>query len=293
MKKKFYLTALAVLTAGAMLLAGCGAEPPPSSTPSVTSAVPLKQPATYLYRLKMENTGESTNSETELQHLERSQKAFEELEEKCDLMLMDAYNYHADGEGTPRYAQKTLQYPAEIDPNGKCIRVNDCYLAEHPVETVGGQELEGYSDTTLFLLVPEKYRRMEADILKAYQEDFYFEKVTMENGYNGMASRPERSTLTMDDLTVHITYIKNGQKFYTYRPEDCAVKDGGWVTDPIIKVYSGNIHCAYTHNFLFERSCYFGSEKATPEEAYQEILPVLTQTGMQKNIQQVELVDQG
>lgn len=301
MKKKFYVTALAVLMAGAGVLAGCGTEPQSST---VSSQAPVQTPVSgtvqepgqtqmYLYRLKMQNTGEDTSTERYLQIAERSWKAFEVLEEKCGLMLMDAYNYQdADGEGTPLYTLNNSKYPQEISPNGKCIQVNENYLIAHPVETADGADLFSqiaYSDTDRYILVPEKYRSQEADILKAYKEDFYFEKVTAEDDYNEMASRPERSAVTMDDLSVHIIYLKDGQKYYTYRPGNCAVKDAGWVTDPIVKVYTGNIHCNYAHSFLSQWS-YFKSEKATPEEAYQEILPALVQTGSEKSIQQVELV---
>lgn len=309
MKKKGYLAALAVLAAGSAVLAGCATEQPQSSTPSSSQTATSSQTSvqapmsgtvqepgqeqTYLYSLQMKNTGEDTNTETYLQIAERSWKAFEVLEETASLMLMDAYNYQdIDGEGTPLYTQDTLKYPPEIDPNAKCIRVNANYLIAHPVETADGADLFSqifYSDTDRYVLVPEKYRSMEADILKAYKEDFYFEKVEAENTYNEMASRPERSTVTIDDLSVHIIYLKDGQRYYTYRPGDCAVQDGGWVTDPIVKVYTGNIHCNYAHSFLSQWS-YFRSEKATPEEAYQEILPALTQTGTEQSIQQVKLV---
>lgn len=292
----FYGAVLAVLAAGAACLVGCDAgqaSQPASPISSAAQEPQTGQSQTYLYRLQMKNTGEDTNTETYLQIAERSWKAFRVLEESADLMLIDAYNYQdVDGEGTPLYTLNNLKYPQEIDPNGKSIRVNVNYLKEHPIETADGEDLFSqifYSDTDLYVLVPEKYRSMEQDILKAYQENFYFEKVTAENSYNEMASRAERSTLTLDDLKVEIIYVKDGQKYDTYRPGDCAVADGGWVTDPIVQVYTSNIHCNYAHSFLSQWS-YFRSEQATPEQAYQEILPALTQTGTENSIQQVKLV---
>lgn len=295
MKKiRFCAAALAVLLAGTACLAGCGAEPAqPQSQTVQTSSVAQEPRQTYLYRLKVQNTGEDTDTETYLQIAERSWQAFRVLEESAGLMLMDAYNYQdIDGEGTPLYAYNTLKYPEEIAPNGRSIRVNVNYLRHNPIATADGQDLLiqiADSDTELYVLVPEKYRSMEEDIRKAYREDFYFEKVTAENDYNEMAARPERSPLTMEDLSVNIIYVKDGQKYNTYRPGYCAAADGGWVTDPVVKVYTSNIHCNYAHSFLSQWS-YFYSEQSTPEEAYQEILEPLKRTNHEKSIQQVELV---
>lgn len=293
MKKiRVYGVALALLAAGAVCLAGCDAGQPPSS--SIVQEPQPGQSQTYLYRLQIQNTGEDTNTETYLQIAERSQKAFRVLEETAGLMLVDAYNYQdIDGQGTPLYTQNSMKYPQEISPNGQSIRVNVNYLREHPVETADGKDLLSQisdSDTELSVLVPEKYRSMEPDIQKAYRENFYFEKVTAENDYNEMAARPERSALTMDDLHVNIIYVKDGQKYDTYRPHSCAVADGGWVTDPVVQVYTSNIHCNYAHSFLSQWS-YLRSPQSTPEQAYEEILPYLVQTGTEQSIQQVKLVN--
>ena len=93
---------------------------------------------------------------------------------------------------------------------------------------------------------------------------FYFEKVEAENNYNEMAGREERLDITEDQLTVNIIYVKDGQRYFTYR-SDCASADGSWITDPLVQIYTGNIHCNYAHSFLTQWT-YIPSKADSPEK---------------------------
>ena len=141
-----------------------------------------------LYRTVVYNSGEDESDAKYLEIAQRSQKLLALLEEKAGAFVMDAYNYQTmDDEGTPLYTMNNPEVPIEIAPAGMSIQVSREYFKWNPIETADGSELEKQivpDDLTLNLLVPDQYRDMEQEILSAWREYFYFEKVKAENDYN-------------------------------------------------------------------------------------------------------------
>ena len=166
-----------------------------------------------LYRTVVYNSGEDESDAKYLEIAQRSQKLLALLEEKAGAFVMDAYNYQTMGdEGTPLYAMNSPEVPIEIAPAGMSVQVSREYFKWNPIETADGSELAKQivlDDLTLNLLVPEQYRDMEQEILVAWREYFYFEKVEAENDYNEMAGRTERSDIAEDQLAVNIIYVKD------------------------------------------------------------------------------------
>lgn len=259
-----------------LLLGGCGQKAESSQGPGLYTTV-----VTY--------TGEDDDVKY-LEIAQRSQKLLALLEEKAGAFVMDAYNYQTmDDKGTPLYTMNTLQHPEEIAPNGRTIRVSKNYFLHNPIETVDGTDLVQnlvYDDRTLNLLVPESCQDLEDQIVAAHRERFFFEKVTAENDYNEMAGRPERLDLTEEDLAVHIIYVKDGQRYFTYR-SDCAAGTEGWIEDPVVQIYTGNIHCNYAHSFL-SQWCYFPSAGETASDAYELIRPHVEECGAEESVKQVK-----
>lgn len=276
MKKQICLT-----LALSLLLSGCAqAEKEESLGPG-------------LYTTVVQYSGENESEEKYLQIAQRSQRLLALLEEKAGAFVMDAYNYQAmDDKGTPLYTMNTLQYPEEIAPNGRTIRVSRNYFLHNPVETADGIDLLEelvYDDNTLNLLVSEQYRELEEQIIAAHRERFYFEKVTAENDYNEMAGRPGRLELTEEELTVYIIYVKQGQRYFTFR-SDCAKGTDNWIQDPVVQIYTGNIHCGYAHSFLTQW-LYFPVEGET--EPYEVIRPWVEECGAGESVQRVERAYEG
>lgn len=242
-----------------------------------------------IYTTSVQNTDEDDSVAKYLEIAERSNKLFPILEENVNAFVMDAYNYQdIDGEGTPLYTMNTLHYPVEIAPSGECVRVSKNYFKYNPIKTVDGSNLENniiYDDLTLNILVPEKYQNMESQIIEAYQENFYFEKVIATNDYNEDANINERLTISKEDLIINIIYVENEQKYFTFR-SDCAIQTDNYITDPIVEIYTSNIHCNYAHSFMTQW-LYFYSEQENNENAYKDILPYLQQCNAENSIQQV------
>ena len=242
-----------------------------------------------LYRTVVYNSGEDESDAKYLEIAQRSQKLLALLEEKAGAFVMDAYNYQTvDDEGTPLYAMNNPEVPIEIAPTGMSVQVSREYFKWNPIETADGSELAKQivlDDLTLNLLVPEQYRDMEQEILAAWREYFYFEKVEAGNDYNELAGRKERLDIAENQLTVNIIYVKDGQRYFTYR-SDCASADGSWITDPLVQIYTGNIHCNYAHSFLTQWT-YIPSEAGSPEKAYEEIAPYILECEAQESLKEV------
>ena len=260
----------AALLTALLVLAGCAGKEPSESK--------WEEP---LYRTVVYNSGEDESDAAYLEIAQCSQKLLAVLEEKAGAFVMDAYNYQTiDDEGTPLYTMNNPKVPIEIAPAGMSVQVSREYFKWNPIETADGSELAEQivqDDLTLNLLVPEQYRDMEQEILAAWRKYFYFEKVEAENDYNELAGREERLDIAENQLTVNIIYVKDGQRNFTYR-SDCASADGSWITDPLVQIYTGNIHCNYAHSFLTQWT-YIPSKADSPEKAYQEIAPYILECG--------------
>lgn len=272
-------TALCALPLMLALLAACAQE---------MEAKEPEEAAAGLYKTQVQYSGENESTARYLEIAGRSQELLPLLEEHAGAFIMCAYNFQdIDGEGTPLYAMNGMDWPVEIDPAGMTVQVSPNYFVHNPIQTVdGGGVAESLidDDMTLNVLVPERYRDMEEDIIAAHRENFWFEKVQAANDYNEMAGLEERLEIAPEELEVHIIYVKDGQRYFTFR-SDCAVETGGWVTDPIVEVYTGNTHSGYAHSYL-SQWLYFPYE-GDAQAAYAHIAPYVEQVGAQDSVRQV------
>ena len=243
-----------------------------------------------VYTTVIKYSGED-DPKTYLEIAGRSKELLALLEEKAGVFVMNAYNFQdIDGEGTPLYEMNRLDLPVEIDPDGYCVSVDKNYLDLHGITAAGGMPASDsvvMDGRTQNVLVPEKFKDREQDIIEAYRERFFFEKVEAENSYNEDAGLSGILGLNESDLTVNIIYVQDGQKYPVYR-EDIICEDG-CITDPIVQVYTGNIHCNYAHSDLSQWT-YFYSDKGSPEDAYEALRPYIEQCGAGESLQYVERV---
>lgn len=281
---KQFLCGILALACLAGLTACGGKEEVPTSAASKGTA----QEQCHIYTTQVQYTGE----DDPVQYLEiaaRSAHLLAELEDKAGAFVADFYNYQAmDDAGTPLYTMNGMQFAEEIDPNGHCIRVSRNYFAHNPIEAADGSNLTEqfvYDDLTLNLLVPEKYQDMEEDIVAAHRERFYFEKVEAENSYNQEAGISDRMNIAKEDLKINIIYVKDGQDYFSFR-SDCAPQTGCHVEDPVVQIYTGNIHCNYAHSFM-SQWVYIPSEAESAEEAYQEISDMIRSCGAEESVQKL------
>lgn len=223
---------------------------------------------------------------------ERSAELIPLLEENANAFVMEAYNYQTiDDNGTQLYEMNGLDYPVEIDPAGHCIRVSKNYFQFNPIETDGSNLVEQiiYDDFTLNILVPEKYIDMEEQIIAAYREQFYFEKVQATNDYNEMAGIEKVLDISKEKLNINIIYVKDGQSYFSFRSDIASTTDNR-IVDPIVMIYISNIHCNYAHSFV-SQWLYFYSDEENTEDVYQSIKPYVLQCGAEDSVKQVSTTD--
>lgn len=279
--RNHWKTALCVLALALSLLAACAQE--------LDMRREEPEENSGLYTVVVYNTGENESTQRYLEIAQRSQGLFQLLEEEAGAFIMNAYHFQdTDGRGTPLYTMNSMGLPAEIDPAGRTIQVSRNYFRLNPIQTADGSALEEqlvYDDLTLNLLVPEQYRGMEEDITAAYRQSFYFKKVQAENDFNEMAGRNERLELEPEELDIHIIYVADGQRYAVFR-SDCAVDTGGWITDPVVELYTGNIHCNYVHSAMTQW-VYFPYE-GDAQGAYESIFPYVAQCGAGDSVRQAK-----
>lgn len=243
----------------------------------------------HFYTTSIQYTGENDSTREYLEIAERSKQLLALLEKDHGAFVCDAYNYQSiDDDGTPLYTMNGMSYPQEIDPNGQSIRVSKGYFQYNPIETADGSDLIDRiidDDLTLNILVPEKYRDREEQIIEAYRERFYFEKVQAENDYNEMAEIDERLEIPKESLKINMIFVKDGQSYFTFR-SDCAADTDNWIVDPVVQIYTSNIHCNYAHSFLTQWT-YFYSEQDSAEEAYREIKADVEACGAGESLREV------
>ncbi len=269
----------------AVILPGCQTSENASPESSGEEAV-----KSVLYTTVVKYTKEKDSDQDYLEIAQRSQKLFPLLEKRVKAFCVNAYNYQdIDGEGTPVYEMNTLHYPIEFDPNGHTIEVSRNYFEFFPAETADGtalQEQLSGDENTLVLLVPEKLKAQEKEVIKAQRERFYFEKVEAANEINKAAGISERIRLTQDDLELRIVYMKDGQRYQLLRP-DLITEEDGCVVDPIVRIYSSQTHCNYAHSLLSQWT-YFFADTDDPEKAFEQIRPDVNACKAEESFQKVK-----
>ena len=76
------------------------------------------------------------------------------------------------------------------------------------------------------------------------------------------------------------------KRYFTYRA-DCAPQTGNWITDPVVQIYNGSIHCNYAHSILSQWA-YYPSQAGSAEAAYQALLPYITACGAQNSLRSLK-----
>ena len=104
------------------------------------------------------------------------------------------------------------------------------------------------------LIVPEKYKELEKNIIEEYLEYFYYVAETVPNYYNEELGR---ELIYLDGLEVNIIYVKNNQKYFSYN-FDSGVKDNNFIIDPIViipnELFDSSYFYSYFGNDLFTKS---------------------------------------
>lgn len=150
--------------------------------------------------------------------------------------------------------------------------IDSNYLKFNPIFSIDGMTAVDkiiYDDNTMNILVPYKMSYMEKDILLFYLDYFYFHKAEIDNMYNHDLGR-ELNEILQKELNINIIYVKDNQYYFTFDPE-VRVSTGNIITDPIVVVYTGNVHHSYLHA-LSVNGLFFYSNNTIPSEYITSII---------------------
>lgn len=266
-KKPFaFLTILQVLLKYAILiimLAGiCQAQATKEQLVLQQSADNVWKQAENTYSVLTRFVTNETAAKRELEH--KAAKVYSELENDVSLMLMDASNYVGMSDGKLSWESHAESGKSIYSIYGACIKVNKNYLQMYPVQTTKGEnvlELLENNDTTWNVLVPVSMSANEPEIIENLKEEFYFQKVTVQNKIYADL-KEENSPYTIDDLSINIIYVPDGTKYFTYN-STILPQEQNCITNPLVVVDGNNIDDSYYFSYL-THCCFFVSENLDP-----------------------------
>lgn len=246
-----------------------------------------------LYKTSINYTGQAEDEAYNISLSEKMKDFLHDMEEKHNGFVMDAYNYqYVEEENDYVYNLNELNnVPIEISPNGYSITVSKNYFKYNPILTAKGEAIDSliqYDDNIQNILVPEKYADKENEIIKAFKEVFYFEKVEVDNIYREKLGL-ELNHSKLDDLKINIIYVKDNQNYFTFDNE-ISPKTNNFITDPIVTIYTENTHCTYAQAYLTQ-NFYFTEESLKDENgAITSITPLVKKHNLENSIKKVESV---
>ena len=193
---------------------------------------------------------------------------------------------HLESGLMPRVDMSTSP-PIRLLPNGFSVTVSPNFLHVNPILTVDGanaHELLVWNDYIMNILVPENLRPYHEYLSMLFLDEFFFRKITVDNIYNNEFGYAFNTT-TIDQLSLNIIYVKNGQYYFTFN-HDVSLRSGNMVKDPIAIVYTGNVHPSIlTHHF--GNGFYFFTDASDP---FNEIFPLLLAHGLESAILRIDAV---
>ena len=231
----------------------------------------------------VEDSLEARNINDELE------KFYQKSKDKLKIFIINSDNYEkeSDGRGNQRYE---FEYAGDKEeqiysPAGRSIQIDENYLKRNPIQTCNGKaisKLIDYNQNTLNILVPEQYKKYEKKIIKNYKENFYFQKVTIDNYFRKNMNKP-KNMLKKDKLSINIIYVKSNQSYFTYDSD--TGNDKNQIIDPIAVIYTGGVDSSCIASMYagdtVSGSIYFEDNSKKQGRAYRKVEALLI-PGMEK-----------
>lgn len=192
------------------------------------------------------------------------------------------YIYHATGPD-----KAFLMNEPEYSPYKNAVYINNNYLALHPIYDTDGHpvQVKDENTTEMTLLVPEKYKAYESDILKRYAKERTWRYYGREDAAYRKAHPDQANFESIDKhgaVPIKILYVKDNQNYFTFNTEYCK-ENGNQITDPVAMVANNANLGAEEYMPFISKEEYFVhiQNQQNPKE---ELDPILKQTGTDVNI---------
>lgn len=225
------------------------------------------QPLKNIYRLGINDIGEASSLEFEVELYEPALKLYNYLSENNTAFFADA-----------DYLKAIEYYNADVPLNGLVndgyrthITVGANYFKRNPINTIKGNSVLDeivLSDNTLNVIVPEKYTALSDELEQYFLELFDFRKNQIYNNVYQDIDPENSYNASSDPLKVNMIYTKNDQSYFLFSPIICK-NSGNSITDPVVVVFTNNVHPSsmlskMTRCFYFE----YNDEKSINDYLY-------------------------
>lgn len=210
----------------------------------------------------------------------KSNKLFKEYNDKGGLLIRPS-DYILYGKF---FESEELKNRKEYHPTkGNSLQVNSEYLRKNPIYDLNDNQIsidDEYGDY-LIILVPEKYKNVEEDLLQEYKEWYQFKKFIDEDIYNEyMNIQAEEHP----EVKIEIIYTKNGQESFLYDPL-LEVENQNSVIDAIhIIINSENIGGDSFLNYVSSQRFFLKVDGSVEGDAYSKISNTIEKLNMEKII---------
>lgn len=234
----------------------------------------------YVYLLMTEKYRDTESTIWEYNLGKKSKNLFKEYNDKGGLLIRPS-DYILYNEF---FEEEQLKDRKEYHPiNGNALQVNSEYLRENPIYDVNDKQVSidnEYGDY-LIILVPEKYKEVEDELLEAYKEWYQFKRFVDEDVYNEYMNI---EGIEHPEVKVEIIYTKNGQESFLYDPL-LEVENQNSVTDAIhIIINSENIGGDSFLNYVSSQRFFVKVDGSVEGDAYSKISSTIEELNMEKII---------
>ncbi|MFS0785057.1 DUF1430 domain-containing protein [Shouchella sp. 1P09AA] len=219
---------------------------------------------------------------------------YNELNKEMEAFLIYANNFQDVSDNSDKnylYELNHEQGRPNVLPSGRSIIIDENYLKVNPIFAVNEIPINDQinrEDTTLNVLVPEKYQEIEDIIEQAYLEEFYFSSVEVDNIYNESLGVVLNDT-AIEDLAINIIYVKDNQSYFTYNSQISDYENRHFINDPVSILLDGEYNSSAIAAFMTTSVFYHNDSQG---EAFNKMEPFLKETNTKPFINEVRSVYQ-
>ena len=182
------------------------------------------------------------------------------------------------------YGKESLNTRKEYDPiDGIALEVNAEYLRQNPIRDTNGNiiSIEDEYGDYLIILVPEKYKEDEENLLQLYKEIYQFRRFVNEDIYNEYMNIEK---VDHPEIKIKIIYTENGQESFLYNPL-LEEENQNSIMDSIhIVINSENIGGDSYTSYVSGNEFFAKIDGSVEGDAYSKVYEVIKELDMEKDI---------
>lgn len=182
------------------------------------------------------------------------------------------------------YGKESLNTRKEYDPiDGIALEVNAEYLRQNPIRDTNGNiiSIEDEYGDYLIILVPEKYKEDEENLLQLYKEIYQFRRFANEDIYNEYMNIEK---VDHPEIKIKIIYTENGQESFLYNPLLEEENQNSIIDSVHIVINSENIGGDSYTKYVSSNEFFAKIDGSVEGDAYSKVYEVIKELDMEKDI---------